>query len=68
MDSAHDLLSPAEVCKWTGLSLGALAQLRYKGQGPAFIKLTPKTVRYLREDVDRWIRASVHYRTGEPVH
>jgi predicted DNA-binding transcriptional regulator AlpA len=39
-----------------------------QGQGPAFIKLTPKTVRYLRADVERWIRSSVQYRTGEPVH
>jgi predicted DNA-binding transcriptional regulator AlpA len=68
MDIAQELLHPIQVSEWTGLSLGALAQLRYKGQGPAFIKLTPKTVRYLRSDVERWIRSSVQYRTGEPVH
>jgi predicted DNA-binding transcriptional regulator AlpA len=67
MDIVHELLNPAEVSKWTGLSLGALAQLRYKGQGPKFIKLTPKTVRYLRGDVERWISASVQSRTGESV-
>lgn len=67
MDNANELLNPMQVSKWTGLSLGALAQLRYKGQGPAFIKLTPKTVRYLQADVDRWIRASVHSRTGERI-
>lgn len=59
MDQPTMLLTPAEVSAWTGLSIGALAQLRYKGRGPDFVKLTPKTVRYVRSDVQRWIESQV---------
>ncbi|MFF2389131.1 helix-turn-helix transcriptional regulator [Agromyces sp. NPDC058104] len=65
MDTHALLLTPQEVSEWTGLSMGALAQLRYKGMGPSFIKLTPKTVRYLREQVEEWIEASVQSQTGQ---
>ncbi|ANJ25720.1 hypothetical protein ATC03_02020 [Agromyces aureus] len=65
MDVKHLLLTPREVSEWTGLSMGALAQLRYKGLGPSFIKLTPKTVRYIPEQVEAWIEESVRTQTGQ---
>lgn len=55
MEQLPVLMTPQEVSQWTGLSIGALAQLRYKGRGPEFVKLTPKTVRYVREQVQAWI-------------
>lgn len=63
MDQPAMLLTPAEVSAWTGLSIGALAQLRYKGRGPDFVKLTPKTVRYMRSDVQQWIESQVRTQT-----
>lgn len=66
MDKQPMLLTPQEVSEWTGLSMGALAQLRYKGTGPNFVKLTPKTVRYFRDQVEAWIDASVRSQTGRP--
>lgn len=42
----NPLLTPAEAGAQVGLSAGALAQLRYTGGGPRFIKLTAKAVRY----------------------
>lgn len=55
MEQLPVLMTPQEVSQWTGLSIGALAQLRYKARGPEFVKLTPKTVRYVREQVQAWI-------------
>jgi predicted DNA-binding transcriptional regulator AlpA len=55
MEQLPVLMTPQEVSQWTGLSIGALAQLGYKGRGPEFVKLTPKTVRYVREQVQAWI-------------
>lgn len=66
MDENHELLTPEEVAEWTGLSVGTLANLRYAGGGPKFIKLSRKTVRYFRRHVDEWLEAGVRERTGAP--
>lgn len=65
MELMQTLLTPAEVSEWTGLTIGALAQLRYKGTGPKFVKMTPRTVRYFRADVQRWLEDSVRSSTAE---
>ncbi|MCS5498198.1 hypothetical protein NY547_13190 [Cnuibacter physcomitrellae] len=48
----------------TGMSTGALAQLRYTGGGPRFYKPTPKTVLYKRSEVIAWVEASAQDRTS----
>ena len=50
---ANPLLTPAEAGEQLGLTPAALAQLRYTGGGPCFIKLTAKAVRYRQSDLDR---------------
>lgn len=64
MEHLSVLMTPQEVSQWTGLSIGALAQLRYKGRGPQFVKLTPKTVRYVREQVQAWIDSQMQTQSG----
>lgn len=59
-----EFIQPSEVVDLTGLSLAALAQLRYHGNGPRFYKPTPRTVLYKREEVLAWIEASAQIRTG----
>lgn len=49
------LLTIEEVGEWLQMSKGALAQLRYEGTGPEFIKLTGKSVRYQESDVKAWL-------------
>lgn len=51
------LLTPAQVAKWTGYSTTGLAQLRHRGQGPKFIKLTARAVRYRQSEVEAWLDA-----------
>ncbi len=51
-------LSPARVHELTGISLGALAQMRYDRVGPRFFKPTPRTVLYRRSDVIAWVEDS----------
>lgn len=53
-----DFILPTEVSELTGLSLGALAQLRYTRRGPRFYKPTAKVVLYKRSEVIAWIEAS----------
>ncbi len=59
-----EYMQPSEVCELTGLSVGALAQLRYQGTGPTFYKPTPRTVLYKRSEVVAWIEQSARTSTG----
>lgn len=52
-----DLLTIDQVARRLGVQKQTLAQWRYLGRGPAFIKLGPKSVRYAGTDVDAWLDA-----------
>lgn len=41
-----------------GMTTGNLAQLRYTGRGPKFLKPTSRTVVYRESDVIEWLEAS----------
>lgn len=62
------LLTPAQVSEWTGLSIDALAQQRFRGTGPRYRALAPKTIRYLESDVQAFIEASARVSTADPAH
>ena len=47
-------LTPAETAERLRLSSRDLARLRHRGEGPAFVALSRKTVRYLQSSVDEW--------------
>ncbi|RKW69858.1 helix-turn-helix transcriptional regulator [Galactobacter caseinivorans] len=57
------LYTPQELADWRGTTVAALAQERYKGTGPRFIKLG-KTVRYSETHVKEWLDANTHQRTA----
>lgn len=60
----EDLLhKPEAVVEYLGLgSLGALAQMRYRGNGPKFIKIG-KLVRYRDSDIKEWLEQNAKDRT-----
>jgi hypothetical protein len=60
----NEYMRPADVSDLTGMSVGALAQLRYNGSGPRFYKPAPRTVVYKRSEVIAWLEASAQTRTG----
>jgi predicted DNA-binding transcriptional regulator AlpA len=62
---SNPLLTPAEASEQLGLSTAALAQLRYTGGGPCFIKLTAKAVRYRQCDLDEWIATKARTSTRD---
>ncbi|MEE8684884.1 MAG: hypothetical protein SOI64_07575 [Bifidobacterium mongoliense] len=47
------------------MSKGQLAQLRFTGKGPKFLKPTPRTVLYRKGDIDAWLDGSVRTTTAE---
>lgn len=63
----EQLLTAAQASDLLAMSQGALAQMRYLGTGPKFIKLSKRAVRYRPADLDAWIERSVHTRTESQV-
>ncbi|MEL5990748.1 helix-turn-helix transcriptional regulator [Microbacterium phosphatis] len=48
-----------------GMTKSNLAQLRFKGQGPKFLRPTPRTIVYRRTDVIAWLEASERTSTAD---
>ena len=52
-------LTPDQVCELIpGMTKSNLAQLRFTGKGPLFLKPTPRTVVYRAADCIAWLEAS----------
>jgi len=61
----NELLTPADVMPWLRQTNQALAQMRYRGKGPKFIKVTAKKVLYRRRDVEEWLDTKTANQTGQ---
>lgn len=53
----------APVAERFGITVAALAQMRYMGKGPRFIKLSGKQVRYRESDIQTWLDQQTRDRT-----
>lgn len=62
MIPVEHLLTARQVASWLGVSEGALAQRRHRGDSPPFVKWG-KTVRYIRADVESWIESRRRFET-----
>ncbi len=62
-DDVAKLLTPDDVSQYLGVPASTLANWRYQGCGPAFMRLG-RHVRYRTEDVAEWISSRVRDRTG----
>lgn len=59
-------LSPEDAVEYIpGMTKQLLAQLRYLGTGPRFLKPSPRKVLYKRSDVDAWLESTAQTRTGD---
>lgn len=61
----NELLLAAEVAPWLHQSVQALAQMRYRGTGPRYIKVSARKVLYRKADVDAWIESRSTMQTGQ---
>lgn len=51
-------IDAGQVCELIpGMTKSALAQLRFTGKGPKFLKPTPRTVVYRERDVIEWLES-----------
>lgn len=53
------LLTPEQVSGYLGVPLGTLANWRYQGRGPAYLRVG-RHVRYRTQDVTAWIDQLAH--------
>jgi predicted DNA-binding transcriptional regulator AlpA len=60
----EDLMKPEDVARYLGTSTANLAQHRYRGTGPRFVKLGSRAVRYRVSDIQVWLNAHTHMQTG----
>ncbi len=54
------LLSSGAVAEYLGVPTGTLANWRYQGRGPAYVRIG-RHVRYRADDIARWVEQSVNY-------
>jgi hypothetical protein len=58
------LITPAETAGLLGVTAKVLERWRGTGEGPAFVRLTSKTIRYRSEDLDAFVAARVRASTA----
>jgi predicted DNA-binding transcriptional regulator AlpA len=46
---------PPEAATYVGLSVSTLAKQRLRGDGPKFVRLSPRAIGYLQVDLDAWL-------------
>ena len=59
------LLTPAEAAERLGVTERVLERLRMTGEGPDFVKLTSKTLRYRQEDLEAFVINNVRRSTAQ---
>src|SRR5690625_6420092 len=55
-DRKDQLALPKAVADYMGTTTGNLAQMRYRGTGPKFIKLGHRAIRYRWSDIEAWTK------------
>ncbi|OBI24102.1 hypothetical protein A5713_08200 [Mycobacterium sp. E2497] len=58
-----ELATPAEVADALRTTSASLAQMRYRGDGPKFVRAGRRRVLYRWVDVEQWLEESLHVRT-----
>ncbi len=56
-DTSH-LMKTDEAGRYLGVSASLLNKLRLTGDGPVFVRLAGRAIRYRRADLDAWVDAS----------
>jgi predicted DNA-binding transcriptional regulator AlpA len=64
MQNENRFLSRDEAAKFLGLRPQTLANLSWRNEGPPFIKLSERCVRYDRDELINWMKAR-EVRPGE---
>ena len=58
-----DLLTTAQAAAFLSLKQNTLEHWRIYGNGPTIVRLSPRTVRYRRSDLESWVESRVENKT-----
>lgn len=61
------LATPKEVAKALHTTPASLAQMRFRGDGPPFVRAGRRRVLYRWSDVEQWIAESLYTRTDQAL-
>lgn len=64
-DHLNRLINEHEAADYLGYSVRALQNWRHRGGGPPFIKVSSRTVRYRRRELDDWANARLVKSTSD---
>lgn len=56
--------TPAQYAEYIGISTQVAAHQRYRGNGPKYVRMGPRTIRYRKSDVDAWLEQNVETQTS----
>ena len=59
------LLCEKETAKLIGFSIRTLQKWRTQGEGPPFVRVSARAIRYRREDIDQWIVSQIRTSTSD---
>lgn len=59
------LATDKEFAAFAGLTTAQVAQLRYLGRGPRFIRVTGRQIRYRWDDIHDWLQAQTFSRSDQ---
>ncbi len=63
--SNQNLFRPPRAAAYVGLSVSTLAKQRLRGDGPKFVRLSPRAIGYLQADLDEWVASRRCLSTSE---
>ncbi|MGP9838032.1 helix-turn-helix transcriptional regulator [Arthrobacter sp. 179] len=66
-EKPRGLVRPDAVAEYLGVSTASLAQQRYLGTGPKFVRVNTRTVRYRWDDVEEFLNGQTFERTDKRV-
>ena len=59
------LLNEKEAAKYLGLTTRALQNWRYTGEGPVYIRISSRCIRYREEDIESFVDTRMRKSTAE---
>lgn len=64
-DHLDRLIDENEAAQFLGYTVRALQNWRVRGGGPAFIKVSSRSIRYCRRDLNAWIEKHRRFNTSQ---
>ena len=63
----NHLMTPVQAAGYLNFSVATMAKWRCNGDGPAYIKVSARCVRYRLEDLQAWLASRIARHTAQPL-